>query len=147
MAYTGRLAIIAGGLGGLGTATGRVLREKGAELALLYAPFEASRKEDTLRNTYGSTSPDGVSCYECDITSEESVKSAFDQISSYCSSGIFPSILVNAAGFVSVQPLEDTSAEEASKNLIPNLLGPFIVSNAFFHCQSDGKLVKASQSH
>lgn len=28
-------------------------------------------------------------------------------------------------------PLSETSAEEASKNIIPNLLGPFIVSKAF----------------
>lgn len=30
-----------------------------------------------------------------------------------------------------MQPLAETSAEEATKNIIPNLLGPFIVSKAF----------------
>lgn len=44
---------------------------------------------------------------------------------------MYPSILVNAAGYVTVAPLTETSAEEATKNIVPNLLGPFIVSKAF----------------
>ena len=32
-----------------------------------------------------------------------------------------------------MKPIHETSAEEASRNIIPNLLGPFVVSNAFFH--------------
>jgi len=39
---------------------------------------------------------------------------------------------VNAAGYVSVQPLEETSQQEAMKNFLPNLLGPFNASTAFF---------------
>jgi NAD(P)-dependent dehydrogenase (short-subunit alcohol dehydrogenase family) len=78
-----------------------------------------------------------VKTYECDITSEASVKTAFDQIrSDLPDTGSFPSILVNAAGYVSVQPIEETSADEASKNIIPNLMGPFIVSNAFYKLYS-----------
>ena len=73
-----------------------------------------------------------MTTYECDITSESSVSSAFAKIEEELVSDTIPSILVNAAGYVSVQPLEETSAEEASKNIIPNLMGPFIVSNAFF---------------
>lgn len=44
---------------------------------------------------------------------------------------MYPSILVNAAGYVTVAPLSETSVEEATKNILPNLLGPFIVSKAF----------------
>lgn len=116
--------------GGLGTATGLVLRSQGAQLALLYAPFEASREEEVLQATYGAGRK-GISTYECDITSEASVTKAFDKISADASSSAFPSILINAAGYVSVAPLEDSSAEEAMKTLTANLLGPFIVSNAF----------------
>jgi len=65
------------------------------------------------------------------------VKEAFNQISSQTKA--FPSILINAAGYVSVQPLEDTTAEEALNNFLPNLLGPFNLSNAFFRLhQSHG---------
>ncbi|KAI1612332.1 short chain dehydrogenase [Exophiala viscosa] len=129
MAYAGRLAIIAGGIGGLGSATASRLRDLGAEVALLYAPFEASRVKDTLTRVFDSGTPENVYTFECDITSESSVNHVFQQISQL---DAFPSILVNAAGYVSVQPLEDTSAEEALKNFLPNLLGPFITSNAFF---------------
>ena len=125
--------------GGLGVATAQVLRNKGAHLALLYAPFEESRKGEVLEKAFGGSDARGVATYECDITSDSSVKNAFEQIESNITSEAFPSILVNAAGYVSVQPLEDTSAEEASKNIIPNLIGPFIVSNAFFHLYQSQK--------
>lgn len=82
-----------------------------------------------LESVFGSQAPNGVSTYECDITSEESVQEVFGRIEQL---EAFPSILVNAAGYVSVQPLEETSAAEALKNFLPNLLGPFITSNAFF---------------
>jgi NAD(P)-dependent dehydrogenase (short-subunit alcohol dehydrogenase family) len=108
-----------------------VLRSQGAHLALLFAPFEASREEEVMQATYGADR-ERISTYECDITSETSVVNAFEKISSDATStGVSPSILINAAGYVSVAPLEDISAEEAMKTLTANLLGPFIVSNAF----------------
>jgi NAD(P)-dependent dehydrogenase (short-subunit alcohol dehydrogenase family) len=136
MAYSGRLAIIAGGLGGLGSATAKLLHASGASLALLYAPFEASRRDAQLEAAFGNPAPSTVRTYEADITSEESVRAAFEAITKDASAQSppsFPSILINAAGYVSVQPLTETSAEEAAKNILPNLLGPFIVSNAFFN--------------
>jgi NAD(P)-dependent dehydrogenase (short-subunit alcohol dehydrogenase family) len=115
--------------GGLGSTTARKLQEHGASLVLLYAPFEASRVPTVLESVFGSQNPNGVLVYECDITSEQSVQDVFSRIEKLDE---FPSILINAAGYVSVQPLEDTSAAEALKNFLPNLLGPFITSNAFF---------------
>ena len=102
---------------------------------MLYAPFEATRRQEILTSTFGSAAPEGIRTYETDITSEPSVKSVFNQLSTdaIADNNVFPSILVNAAGYVSVQPLEETSAEEALRNYLPNLLGPLIVSNAFFH--------------
>lgn len=118
--------------GGLGSATGRALKAKGAKLALLYAPFEAERKDEVLKTSYDGAGPDEVSAHECDITSEESVAAAFSEIASDAARrNVFPSILINAAGYVTVQPLEETSAEEAIKNIIPNIIGPFNVSKAF----------------
>ena len=108
------------------------MQKSGASLALLYAPFEASRRDDVMSKVFGSTQPSGVKAYECDITLEPSVESAFSAISKDLDTNTVPTILINAAGFVSVQPIEETSAEEAAKNILPNLLGPFIVSKAFF---------------
>lgn len=136
MSYAGRLAIIAGGLGGLGSTTAKLLHSSGASLALLYAPFETSRRDAQLEAAFGSPAPSNVRTYEADITSEESVRDAFAAITKDAeaqSPRPFPSILINAAGYVSVQPLTETSAEEAARNILPNLLGPFIVSNAFFN--------------
>lgn len=124
--------------GGLGSAVAHRLRELGADVALLYAPFEAARVEETLKRVFDSETPDQVHTFECDITSEPSVRQVFDEIKKL---EPFPSILINAAGYVSVQPLEETSAEEALKNFLPNMLGPFIASNAFFH------LYQARASH
>ena len=130
--YSGRLAIVAGGIGGLGSIIARRLHSQGAEVALLYAPFEKDRVQDTLKKVFGSESPERVHTFECDITSESSVKQVFHEQIGKISTDAFPSMMINAAGFVSVQPLEETSGEEAMKNFLPNLLGPFVCSNAFF---------------
>lgn len=131
------LCFLTATIGGLGTATGRTLRAQGAKLALLYAPFEASRKDQTLQEVYGqslqpSSKQADIKSYECDITSEASVSSAFQAIGEDLDPEAgFPSILVNAAGYVSIAPLEETTQEEALKNIHSNLLGPLLVSNAF----------------
>ncbi|PSK56921.1 hypothetical protein B9Z65_6545 [Elsinoe australis] len=141
MALSGRLAIIAGGLGGLGSATALALRKHSARVALLYAPFEAPRRDAALTSAFGSASPPDIRTYECDITSESSVQSTFSSLASDATTDTsFPSILVNAAGYVSVQPLESTSANEAMRNFLPNLLGPLVVSNAWY------KLYKARKA-
>jgi NAD(P)-dependent dehydrogenase (short-subunit alcohol dehydrogenase family) len=142
MAYKGRLAIIAGGLGGLGSETAKLLHAEGASLALLYAPFEADRRDKLLEGAFGNPAPDNVKTYEADITDEDAVAKAFAAINTDLSSQdppVFPSILINAAGYVSVQPLTETSAAEAAKNILPNLLGPFIVSNAFYNLYTKTK--------
>jgi len=126
------LDVTLGGIGGLGSTTAYRLHSHGAEVVLLYAPFERDRVRETLQRVFGSESPDRVHTFETDITSEASVKNVFDSQITGLKTDAFPSILINAAGYVSVQPLEETSADEAMKNFLPNLLGPFICSNAFF---------------
>ncbi|PNS20592.1 hypothetical protein CAC42_319 [Sphaceloma murrayae] len=135
MALSGRLAIIAGGLGGLGTATALALRKHSARLALLYAPQEAPRRDSVLTSVFGSGSHEDITTHECDITSSASVDALFSTLSATYSSpsSAFPSILVNSAGYVSVQPLHLTTADEAQRNFLPNLLGPLIVSNAWYN--------------
>ncbi|EXJ56405.1 hypothetical protein A1O7_06748 [Cladophialophora yegresii CBS 114405] len=156
--YSGRLAVIGGGIGkrvqlhiqfnlqqnviftqhahvqagGLGSATARRLHSHGAEVVLLYAPFERARVQETVERVFGNASMEGVYTFETDITAEASVKDVFERIGDL-KTDAFPSILINAAGYVSVQSLEETSAEEALKNFLPNLLGPLNCSNAFFH--------------
>lgn len=118
--------------GGLGSSIAQNLRSKGASLALLYAPFEAQRRDQVLSSTFNSKNPDLITALECDVTDEHAVQSAFSRASAHGSeSKAFPSILINAAGYVSVQPLAETSADEARKNILPNLLGPLFCAQAF----------------
>ena len=117
--------------GGLGSVTGRRLRAQGAKLAILYAPFEAAGSQSKLENYFGSERHD-VKAYECDIVSPASVSETFDSIAQDVSAASAPpSILVNAAGYVSVSDMEDTPPEETIKNVNSNILGPMFVSQAF----------------
>ncbi|KAK0826857.1 hypothetical protein LTR91_019008 [Friedmanniomyces endolithicus] len=139
MALSSQLAIIPGGIGtthirlilyppgGIGSVTAKTLRSKGANLALLYAPFEASIVEAALE-TYGPAADD-VKMYECDITSPESVNRAFAAIGD--DAVAFPSILVNAAGYINLSALEDTTPEDMLKHYMINLHGPALTSQAF----------------
>ncbi|KAI0593251.1 putative short chain dehydrogenase/ reductase [Biscogniauxia sp. FL1348] len=140
MALENRLAIIAGGLGGIGSVTGKMLRAQGAQLALLYAPFEASRTAELLRKGYGAdaAADDKIRTYECDIASPESVSAAFSAIAAdlaalatTTTTRVFPSILVNSAGYVSLSDMADTPADETVKHLHVNMLGPMLCSQAF----------------
>ena len=108
--------LITSSVGGIGSATGRLLHSKGATIAALYAPFESSKREQLLDSGYGSHAP-SIQIYECDVTSESAVQSTFSQISSSIGSNDqkhFPSILANCAGYVNLCPMEDTPAEDLS---------------------------------
>ena len=116
------------------------MRQQGARIAILYAPFEAARRDQLLESGYGSSSAcDDISTYECDITSPESVESAFSTLvkdnvaldSSSLSRVAFPSILINTAGYVSLSDMEITPPEEAMKHLTTNVFGPMLCSQAF----------------
>ncbi|CRG82688.1 hypothetical protein PISL3812_00032 [Talaromyces islandicus] len=141
MAFARRLAILPGGLGGLGSATGKKLMQNEAHLAILYAPFEAKCHDELLEKGYGGTrtlNRDQIRTYECDITSPESVQTAFDSIekdavapfSSSTSEQAFPSILVNTAGYVSLRDMELTPPEIMG-HLTTNILGPMLCSQVF----------------
>ncbi|KAK9571715.1 hypothetical protein V6Z88_000092 [Aspergillus fumigatus] len=125
-------------IGGLGSSIGKKLREQGAHLAILYAPFEAARREELLESGYGGGS-DAIRTYECDITAPSSVESAFHALeremirasSSTQSDVVFPSILINTAGYVSLSDMEMTPPEETMKHLTTNIFGPMLCSQAF----------------
>jgi NAD(P)-dependent dehydrogenase (short-subunit alcohol dehydrogenase family) len=114
-------------LGGIGTATGKLLHFQGAKIALLYAPFEADKVKPTIEEVYGSEGE--TKAYECDITSPESVEKAFAAIAK--DDIAFPSILVNTAGYVNLTPLEETPPEDSLKHYMINLYGPTLTSQAF----------------
>ncbi|KXT12050.1 hypothetical protein AC579_4692 [Pseudocercospora musae] len=128
MAYSSRLAIITGGIGALGTVTGKLLRSNGATLALLYAPFEKARVDPTIESAYGANA-DGIKAYECDVTTASSVHSAFAAIAK--DDAAFPWLLVNSAGHVNLHPLESFPEDDIYKHYMINLYGPTLTGQAF----------------
>ncbi|KAF9884402.1 hypothetical protein FE257_001802 [Aspergillus nanangensis] len=132
MALARRLAILPGGLGGLGSSIGQKLRQQGAHVAILYAPFEAARRDELLHAGYGVSHPtDSIRTYQCDITSPESVQSAFRALKQEMTPSSAPSILINTAGYVSLSDMETTPADETMKHLTTNVLGPMLCAQAF----------------
>lgn len=133
------LQSIADRQGGLGSSIAKTLHGKGANVALFYAPFEAERQQKVLSDVFGTTRK-GISTIECDITSEASVQKAFGQVSEQAAhDNVSLAMLINAAGYVTVQPLEETSADEAQKNIIINIMGPLLCSQAFFRLYTKQK--------
>ncbi|EKV19681.1 Short-chain dehydrogenase/reductase, putative [Penicillium digitatum] len=129
-----------GGLGGLGSSIGQKLRQQGARLAILYAPFEAARRDELLESGYGASGNlDDIYTYECDITSPDSVQAAFNSLekelidpsSSSPSKRAFPSLLINTAGYVSLSDMETAPPEETLMHLTVNLYGLTLCSQAF----------------
>lgn len=78
-----------------------------------------------------------IRTYECDITSPESVESAFSSLEkemvmpTLSTGNAFPSILINTAGYVSLSDMETTPPEETMKHLNTNVMGPMLCSQAF----------------
>lgn len=117
--------------GGIGSLTGKLLRAHGAKLALLYAPFETSKVKPTLKETFNEDveALTDVKAYECDITSPDSVQAAFSAILN--ENAAFPSMLVNAAGIVNLNPLETFPVDDALQHYVINLYGPTLTGQAF----------------
>lgn len=165
MAFSSRLAILPGGIGkricfsvsrglewlmdnnlligGLGCAIGKVLRQQGARLALLYAPFEAKSVATVLEETYGSGEHPDINTYACDITSPQSVQDAFAAIES--DNTAFPSMLINTAGYVNLTPLIETTPEDSLKHYLINLYGPTLTGSAFARLYLKAAAAKRAQ--
>jgi len=124
MEVGGVLAVVTGGASGLGEATAMRLTEAGAKVAIFDMNEEAGQKVAAAI---------GGHFYKVDVTSEESVSQAFEQIASL---GEVARVLVNCAGIAppakviardgTPQPLD-----EFSKIININLIGTFNVLSKF----------------
>ena len=115
MMLTRKTALVTGGRGGIGRAICERFSREGARV------FAADLSADgSLQD--GATPADFL---KLDVTSEDSVKAAFDQVRDQAG-GL--DILVNAAGIEIEKTIEDTSLEEWNRIFAVNVTGTFLVS-------------------
>ncbi len=123
----GRIALVTGGAGGIGSATADRLLAEGACVVL--ADIDANALAETSANLGGRYSADVVRTVEMNVTAEDAVARAFaDACVEY--GGI--DILVSNAGIASSAPIEDTSLDLWNKNMSILSTGYFLVSREAF---------------
>jgi len=123
----GRVALVTGGAGGIGSATARRLLEEGACVVLAdIDPASLSDMAAQLAQAYGE---DQVRAVECDVTREDSVAAALS-FTALAYGGL--DILVSNAGIASAAPLDDTSIELWNRNMSILATGYFLVARESF---------------
>lgn len=108
-----RIAVITGGVGGIGTAICRRLAKEGADVI---AADKAAPQ---------GKMPDGISYLNLDVTQEDSVKAMMEAIKKDYGR---IDILVNAAGIEIETTIEDTSLDDWNRIFAINVTGTFLVS-------------------
>jgi len=126
-ALEGRVVVVTGGGGGIGSATGERLLQEGANVVLLDIDAEVLEAGvERFRTTHGK---DRVRGLRCDVTDETSVRDAFaGAVRAY--GGI--DILVSNAGIASAAPIEETTLAIWEKNIDVLATGYFLVAREGF---------------
>jgi NAD(P)-dependent dehydrogenase (short-subunit alcohol dehydrogenase family) len=125
MEFSGRIAVITGGVSGIGAATAQVLRREGA--------------------TAVTWDLDATADVTCDVSREADIEAAMnDTIADWGT----PSLVVAAAGVSSASAFVDTRVEEWDRVLSINLRGVFLtfqhVARAMIAAQLDGSFIAIS---
>jgi NAD(P)-dependent dehydrogenase (short-subunit alcohol dehydrogenase family) len=120
VSFEGQRALVTGGASGIGLATGRLLRERGAEVALLDARAEPLRA--------AAASVGAAAALTVDVRDEAAVEAALDDASSALDGP--PDLVVTAAGIYRIGPLLSTSVEDWEETLAINLRGTFLAARA-----------------
>ena len=125
--FVGRVAVVTGAAGGIGSAIARRLAADGACVIL------TDRDGETLEATLGEMSKsfgkDVVRAVTCDVTKEDEVKAAFETA---CVEFGGIDILVANAGLASSAPIEETTLELWRRNYDVLVEGTFLNARAAF---------------
>jgi rhamnulose-1-phosphate aldolase/alcohol dehydrogenase len=120
---SGRVALVTGGAGGIGSAIAARFLAEGA--CVMLADIDASALAETVEAFAARFGEDNVAGVSMDVTSEAAVADAIK--SSVLAYGGLD-ILVNNAGISSAAPVEDTSLELWNKNMSILGTGYFLVA-------------------
>ncbi|KAF2227532.1 3-oxoacyl-reductase [Elsinoe ampelina] len=132
----GRLALITGASGGIGSACARMLHGLGAHLALTYSSNAASVQD--LIVSLPSKADQKCSSHQVDVANADDLARLFDEIKAQ--HGRHPDILISNAGYGKrISDIVDIPLEEFDKMMTVNLRASFILSKlAVPHMSSQG---------
>jgi rhamnulose-1-phosphate aldolase/alcohol dehydrogenase len=123
----GRVAIVTGGAGGIGSATAARLLSEGACVVL--ADIDAAALEKTAAQLSASYSNDVVRTVDMNVTDEAAVASAYGEMAVQFG-GV--DIVVSNAGIASSAPVEETSLDLWNRNMSILSTGYFLVAREAF---------------
>ncbi|MGB7432724.1 MAG: bifunctional rhamnulose-1-phosphate aldolase/short-chain dehydrogenase, partial [Ahrensia sp.] len=126
-ALAGRIAIVTGGAGGIGSATAEKYLSQGACVVL--ADIDADALEKTRAELAGRYSSDVVRMVTMDVTSEDAVAQSYAEMAVEFG-GV--DIVVSNAGIASSAPIEETSLALWEKNMAILSTGYFLVAREAF---------------
>lgn len=134
-ALAGRVALVTGGAGGIGSATAaRYLRE-GA--CVMLADIDEAALAETVASLTEQFSPDVVRAVAMNVTDEDAVAAAYAEIAAEFG-GV--DILVSNAGIASSAPVTETSLELWNTNMSILSTGYFLVSREAFRVMQVQKM-------
>ena len=116
MMLAGKTALVTGGRGGIGRAICARFAREGARVFAADLTAAGSLSGD----------PSPGDFIQLDVTSEDSVRAAFDHVAATADGRL--DILVNAAGIEIEKTIEETSLEEWNRIFAVNVTGTFLVS-------------------
>ena len=123
----GRVALVTGGAGGIGSATAERYLREGA--CVLLADIDDAALTETATNLSARYSSDVVRTVNMNVTDEAAVIDAYAEIAAEFG-GV--DILVSNAGIASSAPVEETSLDMWNKNMAILSTGYFLVSREAF---------------
>ncbi|SLN53122.1 bifunctional rhamnulose-1-phosphate aldolase/short-chain dehydrogenase [Roseisalinus antarcticus] len=123
----GRVALVTGGAGGIGSATAERYLREGA--CVMLADIDDAALAETADNLKARFSPDVVRIVTMNVTDEAAVAAAYAETATEFG-GV--DILVSNAGIASSAPVEDTTLELWNRNMAILSTGYFLVSREAF---------------
>lgn len=126
-ALAGRVALVTGGAGGIGSATAERYLREGA--CVMLADIDEAALAETVAGLSAKFGPDVVRSTLMNVTDEAAVTQAYADMA-VAFGGV--DILVSNAGIASSAPVEDTSLEMWNRNMAILSTGYFLVSREAF---------------
>lgn len=131
--FAGRVAVVTGATGAIGSAAVRLLASDGASVAMLDRNESLGTQLAERLQTEGHS----VAFFYCDVSSEASIAQAFKQIVARYAA---PSLLVTIAGINITGTLESLSVDDWDTMMAVNVRGVFLtVKYAVPHMKQIGK--------